>query len=170
MWSKFSTAKSVATRAPLPVGSSVSNSRALVLNQRTGTPVVGIRPRAEEDVLPETALVGQVLAVELALVERLTKEVTALIAALKGTVVGNVRGRHVDEVGPNQMVSGSEAQKRDNCLPELGLLDTVRDGTVLGTGGIVEEEGELVRRRAGVLGDRRIRAGPVGQQDGNTNA
>lgn len=53
--------------------------------------------------LPETALVGQGLAVELGLLERLLQEDTTLVATLERTIVSNEGGYHVDEVGPTQV-------------------------------------------------------------------
>lgn len=55
-------------------------------------------------------------------------------------------------------------------LPELGLLDTVRDGPVRSTGSVLEEVAKLVGSRGRVFRDRGVRAGPVNQEDSDPDA
>ena len=62
--------------------------------------MVVVLPRAKHDVLPKTAVIAQVLAVELALGVRLGKKRSPIVTTLNSTVVCDKRRGHVDEVGP----------------------------------------------------------------------
>ena len=84
--------------------------------------MIVVVPRTEDNVLPKTAVVPQVLAIESALLVRLGEKRSAPVAAQYSTIVRDERRRHIHEVGPDRLTVSTCLRRYKEASPTRAEL------------------------------------------------